>query len=477
MWKRFDIHKFYKISLFILDAIIISASFYLSILLNKFRYSLKENYGYLIAIYLITMFFYIYFDFYKYKSLKFIARYLLNNIVINIIIFGLVTLFLFITPFSDKIIFINIFKYYFLIFMLFFIVFRMALYMLFFRGLNKIGGINKNAVILGINEDSGKFYNLKNSVKLASGLNLLGFIDLNKTYGKNTNNKSLELLGDIDSIQDLSQKHKFKDVFIINSNLTPGNLINTIENLRNDNFFIHLDDDNFKLLTNINQFEIYGTDNKFVDFGIKRFHYKKYLKVIFDYIFSFFVLLIFFPFFLILALLIKLTSRGPVFFTGKRIGFGKKEFDFFKLRSMKDDTQENIRVHKENIKSFYNSEKSGEVKVYSTNQRVTGIGKFLRKFSLDELPQFMNVLKGDMSVIGPRPCMEYETDYFGSWRSYRFEIKPGISGPWQAYGRSRVNFEKLSILEYYYYSNCSFSLDLKILIDTIKVFILGIGGY
>ncbi len=144
---------------------------------------------------------------------------------------------------------------------------------------------------------------------------------------------------------------------------------------------------------------------------------------------------------------------------------------------MKHDIEENIRVHKENIKSFYDSEESGEIKVYSTNQRVTGFGKFLRKFSLDELPQFINVLKGDMSVIGPRPCMEYEADYFKDWRRFRFDIKPGITGLWQAYGRSKVNFEKMSILEYYYYSNCSFSLDLKILIDTIKVLILGIGGY
>jgi len=477
MWKRFDIHKFYKISLFILDAIIISASFYLSILLNKFRYPLEENYGYIIFIYLATVFFYIYFDFYKYKSLKFIKRYLLNNILINIIIFGLVTLFLFITPFSDKIIFINIFKYYFLIYLLFFIVLRVAAYNLIFKSINKIQKLNKNAVILEINESSKKFYNLKNFIRLSCGLNLIGSIGLSKTPDKKSENENMTLLGNIDSILDLSHKYKFKDIFIINSSLAPGDLINTIEYLRSNNFFIHLDDDKFEVLTDINQFEIYGTDNKFVDFGIKRFYYKKYFKLIFDYIFSIFILIIISPLLLLLALLIKLTSKGPTFFISKRIGMGKKEFNFIKFRSMKHDIEENIRVHKENIKSFYNSEESGEIKVYSSNQRVTGVGKFLRKFSLDELPQFINVLKGDMSVIGPRPCMEYETDYFKDWRRFRFDIKPGITGLWQAYGRSKVNFEKMSILEYYYYSNCSFSLDLKILIDTIKVLILGIGGY
>jgi len=477
MLKRFDIHKFYKISLFILDTIIILASFYLSILLNKFRYPLKENYGYVIAIYLITIFFYIYFDFYKYKSLKFIKKYLLNNILINIIIFGLVALFLFITPYSDKKIFINIFKYYFLIYLLFFIVLRVIAYNLIFRSLNRIQRLNKNAAVLGVNEDSKEFYNSRNFIRLNCSLNLIGFIELDKTSNKKSESKDIRLLGNIENILDLSRQYKFKDIFIVNSSLATGNLVNTIEYLRSNDFFVHLSDDKFKVLTDINQFEVYGTDNQFVDFSIKRFHYKKYFKFIFDYIFSASLLIIISLLLLFLALLIKLTSKGPVLFISKRIGLGKKEFNFIKFRSMKHDIQENIRVHRENIKSFYNSEESGNIKVYGSNLRVTRVGRFLRKFSLDELPQFINVLKGDMSIIGPRPCMEYESDYFKDWRKYRFDIKPGITGLWQAYGRSRVNFEKMSILEYYYYSNCSFSLDLKILFDTIKVLILGIGGY
>jgi len=477
MWKKFDIHKFYKISLFVLDTLLILTSFYLSMLLNKFRYPLKENYGYVIFIYLATVFFYIYFDFYKYKSLKFIKKYLLNNILINIIIFGLVTLFIFITPYGDKIIFINIFKYYILVYLLIFLVFRVALFNLLFRSLNRIQRLNKNAAVLEVNEDSKEFYNSRNFIRLNCGLNLIGFIELDKTSNKKSKSKDIRLLGNIDNILDLSRQYKFKDIFIVNSSLTAGNLVNTIEYLRSNDFFIHLGDDKFEVLTDINQFEVYGTDNQFVDFSIKRLYYKKYFKFLFDYIFSVFLLIIISPLFLFLVLLIKLTSKGPALFISKRIGSNKKEFNFIKFRSMKHDIQENIRVHRENIKSFYDSQESGKIKVYGSNQRVTRAGRFLRKFSLDELPQFINVLKGDMSVIGPRPCMEYEADYFKDWRRYRFDIKPGITGLWQAYGRSRVNFEKMSILEYYYYSNCSFSLDLKILFDTIKVLILGIGGY
>jgi len=477
MNKKFDIHKFYKISLFILDVLIIFTSFFLSKLLNKFKYSLVESYGYIIFIYFVTMFFYIYFDFYKYKSMKLVWRYFLNSVLINIIIFGIVTLFIFITPYGDKIIFINIFKYYFLIYLLLFLVFRVAVFNLFFRGLNKIQRLNKKAVLLGLNEDSTKFYNLKNLVKLNCGLNLIGFIDLNKSYSKKYKNKNINLLGNIKDILDLSYQYGFKDIFIINSNLAAGGLVDTIEYLRSHDFFVHLDEERFKILSDINQFELYGTNNKFVDFSIKRLYYKKYFKLIFDYIFSIIFLATISPFLLLLIILVKLTSKGPSLFIGKRIGFSKNGFNFLKFRSMKNDVQENIRIHRGSIYSFYNNKESGKIKKYSFNHRMTSVGKFLRKFSLDELPQFINVLKGDMSVIGPRPCMEYEVDYFKDWRRYRFDLKPGITGLWQVYGRSKVNFEKMSILEYYYYSNCSFSIDLKILFDTIKVLIFGVGGY
>jgi lipopolysaccharide/colanic/teichoic acid biosynthesis glycosyltransferase len=364
-----------------------------------------------------------------------------------------------------------------LVYLFLFLVFRVALFKLFFSTLNKARSLNKNAVILGINEESKKFYDLKDSIRSICGLNIVGFIGPEGTPKKKIEDRSAKLLGNTRDIMALSDRYKFKDVFFINSKLPIGDLISTVERLRGDDFFVHVSNLRFEVLTGINQFEVYGPGNLFVDFSIKRLYYKKLFKFLFDYIFSIFILIVISPFLLLLMLMIKLTSKGPALFIGKRIGLGRKEFNFIKFRSMKHDTEENIRVHRESIKSFYNSKESGKIKVYSSNQRITRVGRFLRKFSLDELPQFINVLKGDMSIVGPRPCMKYEAGYFKDWREYRFDIKPGITGLWQAYGRSKVNFEKLSILEYYYYSNCSFSLDLKILFDTIKVMILGIGGY
>jgi len=475
MYRRSNICQNYKITLFCLDTLLIFSSFYMSIVLNNYRYAFGDNYWYVIVIYFITIIFYIYFDFYKYKSLNLVKRYLLNNILINIIIFGVIALFIFITPYGDKIIFINIFKFYVLVFLISFVIFRVLVFDLIFKHLNKIERLNENAVILGINIESKFFYNKRNTIRESNGLNIVGFVDLNRTI-KNKSSSN-DILGNIDEIFNLSNEYRFKDIFIVGGNLSFGKLLKIIEYLRANNFSIHVEASKLKILSEIGLFDIYGVDNRFVDFNISRFYYKEYLKIIFDFIFSIFFLIIFSPVFFLIAVLIKLTSRGPVLFINERIGLNGNKFNFLKFRSMRHDVEENIRIHKESIKSFYNGKESGKIKIYSSDKRVTKIGKFLRKFSLDEWPQFINVLKKDMSVVGPRPCMEYEVCYFKGWKKYRFDIRPGITGLWQAYGRSRVNFEKMSILEYYYYSSCSFSLDLKISFDTIKVLILGIGGY
>ena len=475
MWKKFDIHKFYKISLFILDTLLILTSFYLSILLNKFRYPLKENYGYVIFIYLVTVFFYIYFDFYKYKSLNLVKKYLINNILINIIIFGVLVLFIFITPYGDKIIFINIFKFYVLVFLISFVIIRVLIFDLIFRNFNKINRFNRNAVVLGINEGSILFYNKRKAIRENSGLDIIGFIDLNKSFKKKYRN--IDVLGNIDHILDLSIKYNFSHVFIVESSLPVSKLFKTVDYLRANNLLVHVSENRLKILSEINLFDIYGTDNRFIDFNFSGFYYRKYFKIVFDYIFSILFLIIILPILFLILILIKLTSRGPALFINERIGLNRKKFNFIKFRSMHRDTEENIKTHRESIESFYNGKESGKIKVNNINTRVTNLGRFLRKFSLDELPQLVNVLKKDMSVVGPRPCMEYEVGYFRDWKKYRFNIKPGITGLWQAYGRSRVNFEEMSILEYYYYSGCSFSLDLKIGFDTVKVLIFGIGGY
>lgn len=475
MHRKIRTYQNYKICLFILDTLLIFSSFYISLILNKYKYTLSNNYGYIIAIYLLTMIFYIYFDFYRYKSFILIKRYLLTIILINIIIFGIITLFIFVTPFGDKIVFIDIFKFYIIILLLSFIIIRILIIDLIFKGLNRIKKTNQNAIVLGVNKESKLFYNIRDATRENNGLNIIGFIDLDDSL-KNKKN-DFKFLGDINNILDLSAKYKFRDIFLIKNKLSISRLINIIEYLRINNFTIHVDTGKLKILSDLNLYDIYGTDKKFIDFNINRKFYRRYLKIILDYIFSIFFLIIILPVFFLILILIKITSKGPALFISQRTGLNGKNFNFIKFRTMKHDVGENIKNHKESMKPFFSGKENGKIKMYGTSTRVTRIGKFLRKFSLDELPQFINVLKNDISVIGPRPFPVYEAVYFKGWRKYKFYIKQGITGMWQAYGRSKVNFEKMSILDYYYYSNCSFSLDLKIFFDTVKVSILGIGGY
>ena len=210
------------------------------------------------------------------------------------------------------------------------------------------------------------------------------------------------------------------------------------------------------------------------------------LKRSMDFVGSLVGLVILLPVFLSVALAIKLTSKGPVFFKQERVGQGGKKFTFLKFRSMYVNCDE--RAHKEYITKFIsqsqegaaNSGSNGEAAVYKLtgDRRITSIGNFLRKTSLDELPQFINVLKGEMSLVGPRPPILYECEIYDIWHWRRLmEVKPGITGLWQVEGRSKSAFNDMVRLDLKYINDWSLWLDLKILLKTSWVMVTGSGGY
>ena len=183
-----------------------------------------------------------------------------------------------------------------------------------------------------------------------------------------------------------------------------------------------------------------------------RMFYKKFLKRVFDFIFAFFCLLILFVPMIIIAIAIKVDSKGPVLFKQERLGYKGKVYKMYKFRSMK-----------------VGAEKEG---VYSNNKdtRVTKIGKFIRATSLDELPQLINILKGDMSLIGFRSPLTYHPwpfDEYTPEQKIMFEVRPGITGWAQIHGRKTVEWHKRIELNVWYAQNVSFWLDLKIFFKTI----------
>jgi len=177
------------------------------------------------------------------------------------------------------------------------------------------------------------------------------------------------------------------------------------------------------------------------------------------------------PILLIAALAIALDSKGPVFYRPRAIGKGGRPFTMFKFRSMFTDASK--RLHQDYvtklIKGEIRQDPSGQPLKITNDARVTRVGGFLRKTSLDELPQLINVLKGDMSLTGPRPCLPYEWEIYKDWHKKRSAMRPGITGLWQVVGRSEVSFEDMIILDLYYIYNRSFDLDLSILFETIFV--------
>jgi len=190
-----------------------------------------------------------------------------------------------------------------------------------------------------------------------------------------------------------------------------------------------------------------------------------------DFCLSYVLLVLLSPLFVVTGLLIKVTSQGPVFFAQERVGLNKRKFRLYKFRTMIADAEQKLPGLE------HLNEVSGPVFKIKDDPRLTTIGKFLRKTSIDELPQLFNILKGDMSLVGPRPLPSRDVDGFGKdWQRRRFSVRPGITCLWQVNGRSDLPFENWMELDMEYIDQWSLWLDLKILAQTIPAVLRGSGA-
>jgi len=195
------------------------------------------------------------------------------------------------------------------------------------------------------------------------------------------------------------------------------------------------------------------------------------LKRFFDILLSVIGLIILSPVFLIISIIIKLTSPGPVLYKHKRVGYMGEEIEIYKFRSMVVDsdnfekyfTKEQMKHFKENFK-------------LENDPRITKIGKFLRKSSLDELPQLINIIKGQMSIVGPRPIVKDEVKKYGIYADTYFSVKPGLTGLWQVCGRSNTTYEERVQLDVKYVQNRSLLNDLKIILKTFGAVVTSKGA-
>ena len=203
----------------------------------------------------------------------------------------------------------------------------------------------------------------------------------------------------------------------------------------------------------------------------KKFYY--FFKRCTDIMGSLCGLIILFPLFLIVSLLIKIEDpKGKVYYKHFRIGKNMRKIPVYKFRSMYQNSQEIMNNFTEEQKKEY-----AENFKLKNDPRITKIGKIIRKTSIDELPQLVNVLKGEMTIVGPRPIVEAELNKYGEYQNVYLSVKPGLTGMWQAYGRSDTSYEERVKLDVYYVENQKLSLDVKIIFATIISVLSGKGAY
>ena len=304
-------------------------------------------------------------------------------------------------------------------------------------------------------------------------IDLIGFLD-DDVSKANCEIGGFKVIGVVTDLTEIIAKYNIDEVFISVQSVSDDEIWDMIESIQRNGCQANLITTTFDVIhqkVDTSEYKQLKSVPVYVSTG---FIYRDFLKRQFDLLFSIFLILILFPIFIIIASLIKLTSRGTIFYKTEVIGKGGQKFIWLKFRTMYQNIDQSI--HKNYLQEIIRNNKS--VEKLKNDDRITRVGKFLRKYSLDELPQFYNVLKGQMSIVGPRPCLQYEYEELKSWQKKRNTVLPGITGLWQISGRGRhdVTFNDSIILDLYYTKNISFWFDFKIIIRTIPVVLFGIGG-
>ncbi len=304
----------------------------------------------------------------------------------------------------------------------------------------------------------------------AWGVHIVGHLDLDESLvGTNVGNS--EVLGVVDDISAILKAHVIDEVILA----IPRAMISDVENIA-----CACEEEGVRFRVMADVFDVHFARMELVEFGgiplltlypVVQEEWKVMVKRIMDLVISMLLLPVVMAVTAGIALAIKLDTRGPVFYVQPRVGINKRQFPMFKFRTMIDGSD---RMQKEYERQ---NEAEGPIFKIARDPRITRVGRFLRRSSLDELPQVFNVIRGEMSLVGPRPMSLRDVDLFdrGIQRK-RFSVKPGITCLWQVSGRSLLPFSKWLELDLYYIKNWSLWLDFKILLKTIPAVVRGTGA-
>jgi undecaprenyl-phosphate galactose phosphotransferase len=355
---------------------------------------------------------------------------------------------------------------------LFFII-RLELLRQIFIGLST-SSFKRDVIIVG-NGKSGKLLAAKLIYENPIGLNVIGFVDEERHRGDFVV-AGKKVLGNYDDLPELIRKFKIDEIIIAIENESYDKFFDVLDYCKELKVPIRITSTLMEVINQRLRIEKYS-DIPVVNVAPQyNDRFTLGLKRIFDVTASIIALIFLSPIMIFIALMVIVSSPGPVLFKQTRIGKNGVPFNFFKFRSMKQLGGEDEERKKMMISFMKNGVSGANDTKIIDESRVTWIGKIIRKTSLDELPQLFNVIRGEMSLVGPRPCLPYEYENYDEWQKRRVSVTPGCTGVWQVWGRSVVNFQESVVLDMYYVNNMSPWLDLQLIFQTLPVMLFSRGA-
>ncbi|MCB0082723.1 MAG: sugar transferase, partial [Caldilineaceae bacterium] len=335
--------------------------------------------------------------------------------------------------------------------------------------LRRYGVAVERTVLVGAG-DVGRMVMRNIAAQPELGYQLIGFLDDNPHKG-HTDIGRFRALGEIDNLESLLATQNIQRVIIClpwQSHRTAQRLLRVCNQA---GVFAQVVPDLFHLTRNqmqveqLNGIPLISTNSATIQ------GWNLFLKRVTDIVFTLSGAVLCLPLAILIAIAIRLDSPGPVIYIQTRIGRNGRPFRCFKFRSMVSQADQ-LRRHISDL-----NEATGPLFKVRDDPRLTRVGRFLRRYSLDELPQFINVLLGDMSLVGPRPNLPSEVDQYEEWHKKRLSASPGITGLWQVSGRSDLTFDEMVLLDIYYVENWSLLLDLSIILRSIPAVLRAKGAY
>lgn len=464
--------------LFLSDAIFLILSFFISYYLRFYTpfydlvdpsYSINYNYVFYSSIFIILNL--VFFGFYKLYNWDYIHRglgYYVNifkAISINvavIIVFGYL-----VETFSFSRIWI-VLLYVFSIVLLFFSRFIIGLIT---QILIKVLNLSSKTLIIGIGENAKRVEDTLKKYPYEK-FKIIGFIEKEERIKKNKKYaKDFNIVGCLKNLKEVVLENEVQKIILSSKEYRYDEVLDILEDLKGLDVLILMFPGFFEFsIRRMNIRELSGMPLIQISnvgfYGIDLFY-----KNVLDYSLGLIFFLIFIPIYLVIGPLIKIDSRGPIFYKQKRYTKGSKKFYIYKFRTMHIGADRRLKGLRK-----YN-ETGGPIFKIKNDPRITRIGRFLRRFSIDEIPQIINVLKGELSLVGPRPPITGEVRKYKEWHKKRLNVKQGITGLWQISGRSSLSFDEMVKLDLYYIQNWSIGMDIRIIIKTIPVVLFGRGAY